>query len=126
MFGLRWIAGWLGKFFPNLFKRLNGWLLAFITPLITPFFEFITKFFRKVALFIAILGAIGVLLMAFAAAINGIAGGLVNAMAPDLISFGRMFLPSNLSAGITILLFARLQSLIFMWAHRLTEKFIHT
>lgn len=56
---LGWIKGWLQKFFPNLFKRFNGWLLAFITPMIAPFFEFITKFFRKVGLFLLIVGAMG-------------------------------------------------------------------
>jgi hypothetical protein len=125
MFG--WIKGFLQKFFPNLFKRFNGWLLAFITPLIAPFFEFITKFFRKVALFLLIVAAIGTAIVVFAKAIEVVIGRIATEMAPaDLIVFGQMFLPSNLAQGITILLFARLHSLVFMWVHRLTEKFIHT
>ncbi len=123
---LGWIKGFLQKFFPNLFKHLNGWLLAFITPMIAPFFEFITKFFRKTALFALIVFFIGTAIVVFAKAIDAVAGRIATEMAPDLISFGRMFLPSNLSAGITILLLARLHSLVFMWVHRLTEKFIHT
>nr|WP_288359301.1 hypothetical protein [uncultured Pseudomonas sp.] len=123
---LGWIKGFFQKFFPNLFKRFNGWLLAFITPLIAPFFEFITKFFRKVALFLLIVAAIGTAISVFAKAIELLAGRLTQEMAPDLIVFGQMFLPSNLAQGITILLFARLHSLVFMWVHRLTEKFIHT
>lgn len=124
---LGWIKGWLQKFFPNLFKRFNGWLLAFITPMIAPFFEFIAKFFRKVGLFMMILGAIGTAIFAFAKAIDLLVGGVAAAMAPsDLIVFGQMFLPSNLSTGITILIAARLHSLVFMWVHRLSEKFIHT
>ncbi|TBU73318.1 DUF5455 family protein [Phytopseudomonas daroniae] len=123
---LGWIKGFLQKFFPNLFKRFNGWLLAFITPMIAPFFEFITKFFRKVALFLLIVAAIGTAIAVFAKAIDAVVGRIATEMAPDLIAFGQMFLPSNLSAGITILLVARLHSLIFMWVHRLSEKFIHT
>ena len=123
---LGWIKGFFQKFFPNLFKRFNGWLLAFITPLIAPFFEFITKFFRKVALFLLIVAAIGTAISVFAKAIEVLAGRLTQEMAPDLIVFGQMFLPSNLAQGIAILLFARLHSLVFMWVHRLTEKFIHT
>lgn len=124
---LGWIKGFLQKFFPNLFKRFNGWLLAFITPLIAPFFEFITKFFRKVALFLLIVAAIGTAIVVFAKAIEVVIGRIATEMAPaDLIVFGQMFLPSNLAQGISILLFARLHSLVFMWVHRLTEKFIHT
>ncbi len=124
---LGWIKGFLQKFFPNLFKRFNGWLLAFITPLIAPFFEFITKFFRKVALFLLIVAAIGTAIVVFAKAVESVVGRIATEMAPaDLIVFGQMFLPSNLAQGITILLFARLHSLVFMWVHRLTEKFIHT
>lgn len=124
---LGWIKGFLQKFFPNLFKRFNGWLLAFITPLIAPFFEFISKFFRKVALFLLIVAAIGTAIVVFAKAVESVVGRIATEMAPaDLIVFGQMFLPSNLAQGITILLFARLHSLVFMWVHRLTEKFIHT
>ncbi|OLU34910.1 hypothetical protein [Pseudomonas sp. PA27(2017)] len=124
---LGWIKGFLQKFFPNLFKRFNGWLLAFITPLIAPFFEFITKLFRKVALFLLIVAAIGTAIVVFAKAVESVVGRIATEMAPaDLIVFGQMFLPSNLAQGITILLFARLHSLVFMWVHRLTEKFIHT
>ncbi|NQD80493.1 hypothetical protein HP436_09915 [Pseudomonas sp. CrR14] len=123
---LGWIKGFLQKFFPNLFKRFNGWLLAFITPMIAPFFEFITKFFRKVALFLLIVAAIGTAIVVFAKAIDVVVGRIATEMAPDLIVFGQMFLPSNLAQGITILLAARLHSLIFMWVHRLSEKFIHT
>lgn len=124
---LGWIKGFLQKFFPNLFKRFNGWLLAFITPLIAPFFEFITKFFRKVALFLLIVAAIGAAIVVFAKAIEVVIGRIATEMAPaDLIVFGQMFLPNNLAQGISILLFARLHSLVFMWVHRLTEKFIHT
>lgn len=124
---LGWIKGFLQKFFPNLFKRFNGWLLAFITPMIAPFFEFITKFFRKVALFALIVAAIGTAIVVFAKAIETVVGRIATEMAPaDLMVFGQMFLPGNLAQGITILLFARLHSLVFMWVHRLTEKFIHT
>lgn len=126
MFGLNWIVGWIRAFFPNLFKRFGAWLLAFVTPLVGPFFEFITKFFRKVALFTLIVSAIGTAIFVFAKAIDSTVGGIAQQMAPDLIEFGRMFLPSNLSTGITILILARLHSLVFMWVHRLTEKFIHT
>ncbi|WP_254518446.1 hypothetical protein, partial [Salmonella enterica] len=86
----------------------------------------ITKFFRKVALFLLIVAAIGTAIVVFAKAIDVVVGRIATEMAPDLIVFGQMFLPSNLAQGITILLAARLHSLIFMWVHRLSEKFIHT
>lgn len=127
MFGFNWIVGWLRAFFPNLFKRFGVWLLAFFNPLIGPFFEFIAKFFRKVGLFLLIIAAIGTAIATFAGAINLLVGGIAIRMAPnELLVFGQMFLPSNLSAGIAILIAARLHSLVLMWVARLSEKLIHT
>lgn len=126
MFALRWITGWLAKLFPNFFKQLNGWLIAFIAPLVAPFFAFLTSFFRKVALYGLIVTAIGVAIITFSGLLSNSVEAILNLAAPEVIDFGRIFLPSNLSYAVTILVFSRLQSLIFMWVHRLTERFIHT
>lgn len=123
---MNWIIGFLKKLFPNFFKGLTTWVVGFIAPLIAPFFLMVTNFFRKVGLFFLIVAALFLAIKVFAEAIDATVGRLVEETLPEWVLIGRMLLPSNLSMCISLLIFARLKSLIFMWVHRLTEKFIHT
>lgn len=123
---MNWILGFLKKFFPNLFSGLSKFILGFLAPLIGPFIQFFTSFLRKVGLFFLVLAAIAAAIFAFATIMEVLISEVVRATAPEWIDIGRMFLPSNISYCLGLLIVARLKSLVFMWVTRLSEKFLHT
>ena len=51
---------------------------------------------------------------------------IVEGTAPEFFAVGRMFIPSNLSFCISLLILAKIKSLVFYWVHRFSEQFIHT
>ncbi|MGG2395744.1 hypothetical protein ACJRW5_02170 [Pseudomonas sp. SH1-B] len=121
-----WLLGFFKKFFPNLFSGLAKFILGFLGPLIGPFIQFFTSFLRKVGLFFLVLAAISTAIFVFATIMEALVGEVVRATAPEWIDIGRMLLPTNLSYCLSLLIFARLKSLVFMWVTRLSEKFLHT
>ena len=123
---MNWIIGFFKKFFPNLFSGLAKFILGFLGPLIGPFIQFFTSFLRKVGLFFLVLAAIAGAIFAFATVMDAVISKVVSATAPEWIDIGRMFLPSNISQCMGLLILARLKSLVFMWVTRLSEKFLHT
>lgn len=123
---MNWIIGFFKKFFPNLFSGLAKFILGFLGPLIGPFIQFFTSFLRKVGLFFLVLAAISTAILVFATIMETLVGEVVRATSPEWIDIGRMFLPTNLSYCLSLLIFARLKSLVFMWVTRLSEKFLHT
>lgn len=123
---MNWIIGFIKKFFPNLFGGLSKFILGFLGPLIGPFIQFFTSFLRKVGLFFLVLAAIAGAIFAFATIMETLISEVVRATAPEWIDIGRMFLPSNISYCLGLLIVARLKSLVFMWVTRLSEKFLHT
>ena len=74
----------------------------------------------------AVLAAIAAAIFAFATIMETLISEVVRATAPEWIDIGRMFLPSNISYCLGLLIVARLKSLVFMWVTRLSEKFLHT
>lgn len=123
---MNWIIGFFKKFFPNLFSGLAKFILGFLGPLIGPFIQFFISFLRKVGLFFLVLAAISTAIFVFATVMENLVGEIVRATAPEWIDIGRMFLPTNLSYCLGVLILARLKSLVFMWVTRLSEKFLHT
>ncbi|MCY1459275.1 hypothetical protein D9M71_767390 [compost metagenome] len=82
--------------------------------------------FKKIGLLALIVVAIGLAIEGVSAAIGALAEMVIEESAPSMLEVGRMFLPDNLSLCVTLLVLARLKSLIFMWVTRLSEKLIHT
>ncbi|MDA8484605.1 hypothetical protein NNO07_16150 [Pseudomonas resinovorans] len=121
-----WIIGFLRTLFPRLFSGLGRFLLGFFGPLIAPVMGFIAKFFKKVGILLLVIVAIGTAIEALAFAVSLLFDQIANLGPPWMLEIGRMFVPSNLSFCVTLLVVAKIKSLIFLWVTRLSEKFIHT
>ncbi|WP_346840901.1 hypothetical protein RAL92_21745 [Metapseudomonas otitidis] len=120
------IINFLRRFFPTLFRRLGIFLSGFLGAVLGPFIQFIAGVFKKIGLLLMIVAAIGLAIELIALAFDTLFGEILSASAPTFVEIGRMFLPSNMSFCITVLVVARLKSLIFLWVTRLSEKLIHT
>lgn len=121
-----WIIGFLKKFFPNLFGRLGKFLVGLIGPIITPVLAFVAQFFKKVAIFFLIVAAIHLAVNVLVEAVIELLGEVLGHGVTQYFEVGRMFIPSNLSLCISLLVIAKIKSLVFFWIHRLSEQFIHT
>jgi len=121
-----WIIGFFKKFFPNLFGRLGKFLVGFIGPIITPVLAFIAQFFKKVAIFFLIVAAIHFAINVLVESVIALLGEALGHGVTQYFEVGRMFIPSNLSLCISLLVIAKIKSLVFFWIHRLSEQFIHT
>lgn len=121
-----WIIGFFKKFFPNLFARLGKFLIGFIGPIITPVLAFIAQFFKKVAIFFLIVAAIHFAINVLVESVIALLGEALGHGVTQYFEVGRMFIPSNLSLCISLLVIAKIKSLVFFWIHRLSEQFIHT
>ena len=121
-----WIIGFLRTLFPRLFSGLGRFLVGFFGPLIAPVMGFIAKFFKKVGILLLVIVAIGTAIEALAFAVSLLFDQIANLGPPWMLEVGRMFVPSNLSFCVTLLVVAKIKSLIFLWVTRLSEKFIHT
>ncbi|MCY1288637.1 hypothetical protein D9M69_389240 [compost metagenome] len=121
-----WIIGFLRTLFPRLFGGLGKFLLGFFGPLIAPVMGFIARFFKKVGILLLVIAAIGLAIQVLALAIGALLAQVANLGPPWMLEIGRMFMPSNLSFCITLLVVAKIKSLIAYWVSRLSEKFIHT
>lgn len=121
-----WIIGFLRTLFPRLFSGLGRFLVGFFGPLIAPVMGFIAQFFKKVGILLLVIAAIGLAIEALAFAVGLLLDQIANLGPPWMLEIGRMFIPSNLSFCITLLVVAKIKSLIAYWVSRLSEKFIHT
>lgn len=121
-----WLLNFFKKLFPNAFAWLAKFLLGFIMPILGPVLQAAAALLRKVGIFLLILTAIGAAIATLAGAIDFVVSRLAMLAAPDLVTVGRMFLPSNLSTCVSLLIFLKLKSLVFYWVTKLSEKLIHT
>jgi len=117
------IIGFLTRFFATLFARSSAWLIALVAslagPLIKAFLKLTSNIWKIGLGLAAIVLAIGVFAKAIDLAISTIAES-----APDeLLVIGQMIMPSNVPLCLSVLLLARIKSLIFFWIVRITEKF---
>lgn len=123
------ILNFLKKLFPTAFSWLAKFALGFIMPILAPLIQAIASLLRKIGIFLLILAAIGLAITAVAEALDFLMNQIVTLVPReirDLIKIGQMLLPSNLSFCISLLVFLRIQSLIFYWVTKLSEKLIHT
>ncbi|WP_330114429.1 hypothetical protein SA496_21375 [Pseudomonas sp. JS3066] len=120
------ILGFLRAFFPTLFRRAGLFLAGFVGSALPTVVQFVATAFKKIGLLALIVVAIGLAIEGLSSAIGIIAEMVIEESAPWMLEVGRMFIPDNLSFCITLLVLARLKSLIFMWVTRLSEKLIHT
>lgn len=116
------IIGFLSRFISVLFTRSSAFLAAgftaFIGPAVAAFLK-LSSNLGKIALGTA---AIGAAVMVFSVAVDLALGGLAALAPDDMVSVGRMFMPSNLNTCISVLVLVRLKSLVFFWVVRLSEK----
>lgn len=123
------ILNFLKKLFPTAFSWLGKFALGFIMPILAPLIQAVASLLRKIGIFLLILAAIGLAITAVAEALDFLMNQIVTLVPSeirDLIKIGQMLLPSNLSFCISLLVFLRIQSLIFYWVTKLSEKLIHT
>ena len=121
-----WFMGFFRKYFLNLFARGGKFLLGLLLPLITPVLQFVAAFFKKIALLLLIVAALGLAIGVVAKAISASFGAISGFMPSEFLVLGRMFLPDNIPQCLALLVVARIKSLIFYWVSRLSEKLIHT
>lgn len=123
---MAWIIGFLRTLFPRLFGGLGKFLLGFLGPLVGPVMGFIAQFFKKIGILALVILAIGLAIHVFAGALSLLFSQVFKMGPPWMLAIGRMFIPDNLSFCITLLVVARIKSLIFYWVSKLSEKLIHT
>ncbi|MGX5218296.1 DUF5455 family protein [Pseudomonas segetis] len=121
-----WLIGFFGRFFLRFFGGAGKFLLGFLSPLIAPVMQFIASFFKKVTILALIVAALYTAITVLSAGLSGLINQITGGFPDELIAFGRMFLPDNISFCISVLVTARVKSLIFYWVSRLSEKLIHT
>lgn len=121
-----WILGWLKRFFPNLFSRAGAFIVGFVGPLIAPVMTFLASFFKKTAIFFLIVAAVHLAVEVFVKAIALLLEQIAGNAPGQFFEVGRMLMPSNLSYCVSLLVLAKLKSLVFYWVHRFSEQFIHT
>lgn len=123
---MAWIIGFLRTLFPRLFGGLGKFLLGFLGPLVGPVMGFIAQFFKKLGILALVVVALGLAIQVFAEALGLLFNEVFKMGPPWMLDIGRMFVPDNLSFCITLLVLARIKSLIFYWVTKLSEKLIHT
>lgn len=121
-----WAINFFKKLFPTAFSWLAKFLLGLIMPILAPVIQAVAALLRKIGIFLLILAAIGSAIAVLASGIDYMVSQVGSLVAPDLVIVGRMFLPSNLSFCISLLVFLKLKSLVFYWVTKLSEKLIHT
>ncbi|ARU87337.1 DUF5455 family protein [Pseudomonas sp. M30-35] len=121
-----WLIGFFSRFFLRFFAGAGKFLLGLLAPLITPVMQFIASFFKKLGILALIVAAIYTAITVLSGGISQLISTLTGGFPSDLLVFGRMFLPDNLSFCIAVLVTARVKSLIFYWVSKLSEKLIHT
>ena len=117
----RAIYKWLVGFFPAFFARLTAWVTGFLGAVLPALVLAITKLFSGIARYLLALAAVFTAVGIFMLVINQLLKALLFIVPADLVEVGAMFLPSNISACITILILARIKSLVFFWVARTAE-----
>lgn len=118
------LIGFLGRLLIALFGRGSAWLLGLLASLIPTAIQSVIKLFSRLAKIALVLAAIAAALLVFSAAIDSAFSSVAGFFVPqEYFEVGAMFLPSNLSTCLGIVVMARIKSLIFMWVVRISEKF---
>lgn len=120
------IIGFLSRFFVTFFSRLSAWVVGLVSTLAGPLAAAFLKLTSNLSKLLLGAAAIAAAIMLFSAAIDLVIKAISLAAPEDLLSIGRMILPSNMSVCISLLVFLRIKSLILFWVVRLTEKLERT
>lgn len=120
------LIGFLGRFFLRLFAGSGKFLLGFLAPLIAPLMTFLGGFFKKLGILALVVAAIALAINVLSVAISAMLSGLTGGLPDDLLVIGRMLIPSNIPYCLSLLVVARVKSLVFYWVSKLSEKLIHT
>lgn len=120
------IIGFLSRFFVTFFSRLSAWVVGLVSTLAGPLAAAFLKLTSNLSKLLLGAAAIAAAIMLFSAAIDLVIKAISLAAPEDLLSIGRMIMPSNMSVCISLLVFLRIKSLILFWVVRLTEKLERT
>ncbi|PKM31613.1 MAG: hypothetical protein CVV07_00425 [Gammaproteobacteria bacterium HGW-Gammaproteobacteria-11] len=118
---LRAIYKWLAGLFPAFFGKLTIWLNGFLGAILPSAVLALVTLFSKLARYMLGMVAVFVAVGAFMLIINQLLKGLIFLVPADIVYVGAMFMPSNISGCITVLIIARIKSLIFFWVSRISE-----
>src|SRR5690606_19701809 len=118
---LRAIYKWLVGLFPAFFARLTAWLTGFLGAVVPALVLAVTQLLSGITRYLMGLAAVFVAVGVFMVVINQLLKMLIFIVPAELVHVGSMFLPSNISACITILIMARIKSLVFFWVARTAE-----
>ncbi|GAA6132806.1 hypothetical protein [Halopseudomonas sabulinigri] len=118
------VIGFLGRLLLSLFGRGSAWLLGLLASFIPVAAQSVLKLFSRLAKIALVLAAISAALLAFSAAIDAAFSTVSGFFVPqEFFEVAAMFIPSNLSMCLGIVVGARIKSLIFFWVVRISEKF---
>lgn len=116
------ILGFLGNIVRVIFTRSAAMFTGFAVSFLGPAVQTIVKAFSSLAKIAIVIAAIVLAVAVFSVAVDGVLSLLAISAPADLIEVGRMFMPSNLSTCISIVVLVRLKSLVFFWVVRFSEK----
>lgn len=117
------IVGFLSNLIRVLFTRLAAWIWGLLAPLLGYLILKILSLFGKHWQVVLGLAAITAAVYTFSAAIDAAFYGITLFAPDEYIKIGRMLLPSNISLCVSVLVIAKIKSLIFFWIVRTIEKF---
>lgn len=118
------LVGFVARFFVSLFGRLSAWLIGMLVTLVPSLVQSVIKLFSRLAKIALVLAAIVAALLTFSSAVDAAFSSVSGFFVPqEFFEVGAMFIPSNLSTCLGIVVMARIKSLIFMWVVRISEKF---
>lgn len=118
------LVGFASRFLLSLFGRASAWLIGLAATLVPGLVQGIIKLFSRLIKIGLVLAAIGTALVAFSSAVDSAFSSVSGFFVPqEFFEVGAMFIPSNLSMCLSIVVVARIKSLIFMWVVRISEKF---
>lgn len=118
-----WIIAFLAALVGNLFKGVAKFLLGmFGGTLIASIIGAILKLFRRIGGTLLYIAAVALAIGVFSSAIS-IAFGRIASLAPsEFVEIGAMFVPDNVATCLSIIIFARISSLVFFWVERIQHK----
>lgn len=118
------IIGFLGRLLLSFFGRGSAWLVGLSSAIIPVVAQSFVKFFSRLAKIALVLAAISAAVLAFSSAVDAAFSSVAGFFVPsEYFQIGSMFIPSNLSMCLGIVIVARIKSLIFFWVVRISEKF---
>ena len=121
-----WLIGFFAQFFVRLFGGAGTFLAGFFAQAAGSLVGNAAGLVKKLLIFALVVAAIGAAINLLAAGISALAAQLGIGLPLELLEVGRMLLPGNIPYCLSLLVVARVKSLVFYWVSKLSEKMIHT